>query len=569
MANTIDFILTTAADELISKVLSGKTLNFTRMAVGDGFSYDINVAKGFKNVVNEVLSLDITKKETLSPSSVRITSVFKNTDAQKEFYYREVGLYAQDPDTGEEVLYAYGNRNDAAELITPTGSNVVTKQLVFIISVGDSANVTFNVNADVYALQEDMLDVQAEIKALETSKANKNLSNTGMITNCLLEVPQRIKYELVDGVLTIKAGSVLIVPYGLVDLTGSFPVGSTFLSTKHKVVDAKYNNNTFFVWVELTENITVTEKTTESGVERWLFYDFGNKNLGSQRNATSNTTGNSSNTDGLLCYRTDLNKVVLYSGANILGQNCSLPLLIVKSNGSYVHENVVQVFNGMGYIGSHAWIDKGVKGLVPNGRNSDGTLNNIEAKTNELMFVGVGYGTGIVNIAFNSSTFGLNDYYLDELNNVVRVTTDDVVRTLCIAGKLGVTSGVITSLTLYTPFKAISKSSDKPWLSGLSMPSEKYIELELGEQGATYTAPANGWFAIRKTTGITNGSFTLAVWNPIGPDEIYRTTMCNHAEIAEIAFAVPVSKGQIVAVDYDATGQTEYFRFIYAQGEVN
>ena len=50
MANTIDFILTNAASELISKVLGGKTLNFTRMAVGDGFSYDTTAAKGYKTL---------------------------------------------------------------------------------------------------------------------------------------------------------------------------------------------------------------------------------------------------------------------------------------------------------------------------------------------------------------------------------------------------------------------------------------------------------------------------------------------------------------------------------------
>ena len=70
MTNTIDFILTTAANEIIFKVLSGKTLNFTRMAVGDGFSYDINAAKNYTALVNEVLSLDITKIETSSLSSV-------------------------------------------------------------------------------------------------------------------------------------------------------------------------------------------------------------------------------------------------------------------------------------------------------------------------------------------------------------------------------------------------------------------------------------------------------------------------------------------------------------------
>lgn len=174
MANTIDFILTNAASELISKVLGGKTLNFTRMAVGDGFSYDTTVAKGYKTLVNEVLNIDITKSETLSASSVKVTSVFKNTDAQKEFYYREVGLYAQDPDTGEEILYAYGNRNDAAELITPSGSSVITKQLAFIISVGNSANVTFKVNAGVYALQEDLTTVQISLHELNSTKASQN-----------------------------------------------------------------------------------------------------------------------------------------------------------------------------------------------------------------------------------------------------------------------------------------------------------------------------------------------------------------------------------------------------------
>ena len=199
MANSIDFILTTAADKLISKVLAGKTLNFTRMTVGDGFSYDINIAKGFKSLVNEVLSLDIIKKETLSPKSVRVTSAFKNTDAQKEFYYREVGLYAQDPDTGEEVLYAYGNRNDAAELIKPTGSNVITKQLAFIISVGNSANVTLNVNAGVYALQEDITTLQADLDKLNSTKADKTMIGTPLTANTIASMKDTSKVYVYTG----------------------------------------------------------------------------------------------------------------------------------------------------------------------------------------------------------------------------------------------------------------------------------------------------------------------------------------------------------------------------------
>lgn len=39
------------------------------------------------------------------------------------------------------------------------------------------------------------------------------------ITNCITEIPQRIKYTLENGTLTIKAGSVVIVPYGNLDRT--------------------------------------------------------------------------------------------------------------------------------------------------------------------------------------------------------------------------------------------------------------------------------------------------------------------------------------------------------------
>ncbi|MBO5739005.1 phage tail protein [bacterium] len=560
MTNTIDFILTNAASELISKVLSGKTLNFTRMAVGDGFSYDTTAAKNYTTLVNEVLSIDITKKETLSASSVKITSAFKNTDTQKEFYYREVGLYAQDPDTGEEVLYAYGNRNDAAELITPSGSNVVTKQLIFIISVGDSANVTFNVNADVYALQEDMLDVQA-------NKADKNLANTGMITNCLLEVPQRIKYEFTNNNLTIKAGTVIIIPYGVENLAGNYPVGSTFLNENFKVVDTQFENNKFFIWLEVQDDIIHYPPGAATENAMVFIKPAGNEvtNWGEQGTASGITPGEGE----LFFYNTETNFISAYSNGTSYNSRFSLPILHISKKMGII-SSINNVFNGMGYIGSTIWADKGVRGLIPNGRNLDGSLNNIETETNKLLFATTEQqGLENLKVAFNSTILGINDYYLDESNNIVKVTTDDEVRDLCIVGDISITSGVITSITPYKTFKAVNKSSDKQWLSSLSLPSEKYIDYTLGERGTIYLAPANGWFAIRKDAGFINAQVSLAVWNFDETFEFFRTTMSSPAENIQIAFFVPILKGQKLAVDYDATGLTLYFRFIYAQGEVN
>lgn len=469
MVNTIDFILTTAADELISKVLSGKTLNFTRMAVGDGFSYDINVAKGFKNVVNEVLSLDITKKETLSPKSVKITSAFKNTDAQKEFYYREVGLYAQDPDTGEEVLYVYGNRNDAAELITPTGANVVTKQLVFVISVGDSAKVTFNVNADVYALQEDMLDVQADISEIQTNlgtaqtnittlqtgldqtntnvtalqtdlvnantnistlqtdlgnananianlqsgKADKNLANTGMITNCLLEIPQRIKLELSadKNTIIVKAGT--------------------------EVYDGK---GSYFT---VEEDLSISTVYSEAAPCFVLL--------------------NKSNRGIFLSYYSDPRFVfndgeILYTGTDGETYNCYLPLGLITRNTEGL-STIDQIFNGMGYFGSTIWVDKGVKGLIPNGRNSDGTLNNIEWEQtsvhfrtfdkNETYTVDLGLDGNILSRVIPSSNYRY-DSVLNYNYTVLGIYRDTYI------GTCKLTAGVISDFNMLKPFRLLN-----------------------------------------------------------------------------------------------------------------
>ena len=47
-----------------------------------------------------------------------------------------------------------------------------------------------------------------------TTVGEKHFLNKSQITNCLLEVPQRIKHTLENDTLTIKAGSVVIVPLG-------------------------------------------------------------------------------------------------------------------------------------------------------------------------------------------------------------------------------------------------------------------------------------------------------------------------------------------------------------------
>jgi hypothetical protein len=99
------------------------------------------------------------------------------------------------------------------------------------------------------------------------------------------------------------------------------------------------------------------------------------------------------------------------------------------------------------------------------------------------------------------------------------------------------------------------------YISGLSMPSDKYIDLTLGSSGDTYTAPANGWVLLRK--GATSQAQYIFLVNDItrfGVDNSFYGAYTK-------SITIPVNRGEQFVASYNATGTTEYFRFYYAQGE--
>ena len=123
-------------------------------------------------------------------------------------------------------------------------------------------------------------------------------------------------------------------------------------------------------------------------------------------------------------------------------------------------------------------------------------------------------------------------------------------------GKITLSSGGITGVKTL-PYNIDYVSSGL----GYSMPSNRYIDLTLGADGTTYTAPANGWFCI---WGITTN-----IDNYIGFESsslnIVHSCESNDNESA----IIPVKKGDIVTVNYDYIN-IRGFRFVYScdsQGE--
>lgn len=219
-----------------------------------------------------------------------------------------------------------------------------------------------------------------------TPVGEKHFVNKSQITNCILEAPERIKYTLEGGTLTIKAESVVIVPYGLEDLSAQFPVGSTFINENFQVYDSQYSDGKFFVWVKLVNDLSA-DRNTEDVYRRTLFIIFSDTASDVPLQAGINSSSGTTVPKNGYLYNTSTNKVSYYNTSSELTyETCSLPLGIVKANGEIVFSSIEQMFHSVGYIGGLAWIDKGIKALMPNGRNSDRTINNLHYETPELMF---------------------------------------------------------------------------------------------------------------------------------------------------------------------------------------
>lgn len=103
-------------------------------------------------------------------------------------------------------------------------------------------------------------------------------------------------------------------------------------------------------------------------------------------------------------------------------------------------------------------------------------------------------------------------------------------------------------------------SNTSSLISGLGKPSGKYVNLTLGESGTTYTAPANGWYSVNKS------STAASQWIYLLSSGV--ALMCRAvASSQEVACNVPVKKGEVVSVKYTTAGTTNHFRFVYDVGE--
>ena len=311
--------------------------------------------------------------------------------------------------------------NNAAAKLEEYNANAAEKQA----QVDNSAELArqWAVKMDGKVADEDYSSKYYADQA-QTSANLANIQNK--ITNCLLEVPQNIKLELNNGTLTLKAGSKVYVPNGV----GVFEEVVTPSDISRTVV---WSSPGFI--------------TYESNGIDWANINY----------CFSGNTAPDNPSNGWLWYDTANNIIKRYNGSEWTAKK-SLPIAILNASTTQSEQSIDQVFDGFGFIGSTAFVLPGVKGLIPNGRNEDGSLNNTEFTIDAVkiktmqddwtqeqeQFIGA------------SGLYGrrIGDHYYDEVNNYNK-RNDAAIMPYCSWGSATLTAGRISNFAPKTSFHAV------------------------------------------------------------------------------------------------------------------
>lgn len=141
-------VLTEMGKTLLLRAAGGEEFTLTKFQAGNGILSSGETPEtmtALKSV--KVANIGITQAEdTEDDGYIQVTGTFDNqTDVLTDFRWTELGLIAEDGE-GNEYLYAYAYDDEYAELIHAGGSSVVVEQTVsFIVSIGDTENITASI----------------------------------------------------------------------------------------------------------------------------------------------------------------------------------------------------------------------------------------------------------------------------------------------------------------------------------------------------------------------------------------------------------------------------------------
>lgn len=351
---------------------------------------------------------------------------------------------------------------------------------------------------------------------------------------------------------------------------------STFNST------ADFLNNT-----HISGNVTFWKSDAEGSVTPWASYDKATGKFDIDY-LTSTDGGNGEN------------RVTIMADSREANYGATFNLPVTVSGANFKRTSTLAAEDNSTEVPTTAWVQSAIAassggGSVPDDITCktlkvtewDSGLDSIEFAGN-LKYSG-DYGNGSLGIITAREFYAnASGYYSTRVSTSGIILSygsggnqwlnaDSNTRTLTIDGALksstpdagsnntdvATTAWVNTAITA----KAASTNADnfsvagKAVLAGMGMPSSKYLDVTVGANGTTYTAPANGYFFSVGNFSLDNGAIRLlnSTKHNIGTD-------AKAGKAWSYAVFVPCQKGDEVAIFYQSVNGIK-LTFLYAEGD--
>ena len=354
------------------------------------------------------------------------------------------------------------NNLTANRAVVSDGNGKVAVSSTTATEVGYLSGVTSGV--------QGQLNLKASTSLDNLTSTGKNIGNWSTnISNCITEIPQDIKLELNNGILTLKAGSIITKPDGTQYQT-TVDASSGYTQNGKRVFGVRVNNNALAQLGKIDE---IVSGTTDSlaGQTYHCWFD------------TTNMVINRYTTDG------NTPEYISY-----------LPICIVTvSDGTIT--SIDQVFNGIGYIGQSKFLLPGVKILEPVGKNTDGTLKSKIQTNNSLQIVTQGgtYNRRMYLNDYNLQITANAWYYREDTNLWYDQDGNPFTYGVCYLGDCFTTNDVVTRFTVREPVR---------------LATTEMLDSELSEKQDTITGAASTITDNNLTTNralISDGNGKVAV----------------------------------------------------------
>lgn len=160
-------ITTKKGQALNAKMIVGAgPVQFTKVCTSD-HEYGLNELEnltGLEGIRQTSAPSRITRTNEVG---VKIETVFSNYDLKIGYYMRTLGLYASDPDE-EEILYAAAiSVSDQCYMPPNNGITSSAAYINLIYAVGNSDNVSLNVDPGCFATIGDLKEIERKIEGFE------------------------------------------------------------------------------------------------------------------------------------------------------------------------------------------------------------------------------------------------------------------------------------------------------------------------------------------------------------------------------------------------------------------